>query len=52
LIQVDERDLQIVSDLAIRAPKTQVEKYALNAIIEKWNAQREVDAEIDTERQD
>jgi hypothetical protein len=41
MIQVDERDLQIIMDLATRAPKTSGEQYAYEVIGARWNAEIE-----------
>lgn len=43
MIQIDEKELQILLDLASRTPKTLAEQYALEVILEKCNAQQ-VDA--------
>lgn len=41
MIQLDEKELQILISLANRAPKTLGEQYAFEAIVQKCNAQLE-----------
>lgn len=40
MIQIDEKELQILLDLASRTPKTLAEQYALEVIVSKCNAQQ------------
>lgn len=39
MIQIDEKELQVLIELASRTPKTITEQYALETIVDKWNAQ-------------